>query len=46
MIIDKSLTVMGAGVANTTVNGDTTGDGVGDGSVFTIRDNANVALSA
>jgi hypothetical protein len=43
--IDKSLAVNGAGACKTIVNGDTDGDSVGDGSVFTILPNVDVSLS-
>ena len=44
VVVYKSVTIDGAGVDKTIVNGDTNGDTVGDGSVFTIGD-ATVALS-
>lgn len=48
--IDKSITINGAGSGNnpaidTIVNGDSNGDGLGDGSVFNIGSYAVVALS-
>jgi len=44
VVVYKSVTIDGAGVDKTIVNGDTNGDTVGDGSVFTIGD-ATVTLS-
>ncbi|NLE26785.1 MAG: hypothetical protein GX625_15885, partial [Clostridiaceae bacterium] len=43
--IDKSLTIRGAGEGKTIVDGDSNGDGVGDGRVFTINPNIDVTLS-
>jgi hypothetical protein len=44
VVIDKSLQVIGRGADKTTVSGDTNGDGIGEGSVFTIQPGNIVTL--
>lgn len=45
LVIDKSLDIIAKDASKTIVNGDIDGDGLGDGTVFTINSDAEVTLT-